>query len=31
MARFAESASKAAKELNTTTTEYAKAALIFYQ
>ena len=31
MSRFAESASKAAKELNTTTTEYAKAALIFYQ
>jgi hypothetical protein len=31
MSDFAETAAKAAKELNTTTTEYAKAALIFYQ
>ena len=31
MSDFADSAAKAAKELNTTTTEYAKAALIFYQ
>lgn len=31
MSNFADSAAKAAKELNTTTTEYAKAALIFYQ
>ena len=31
MASFAKEASKAAKELNTTTTEYSKAALIFYQ
>lgn len=31
MAAFADQASRAAKELNTTTTEYAKAALIFYQ
>ena len=31
MSKFAETASKSAKALNTTTTEYAKAALIFYQ
>ena len=31
MAQFANRASSAAKELSTTTTEYAKAALIFYQ
>ena len=31
MAKFAESANKAAKELNTTTTKYTDAALIFYQ
>ena len=31
MAQFADRASSAAKELSTTTTEYAKAALIFYQ
>ena len=31
MNNFAQAASKAAKELNTTTTEYAKASLIFYQ
>ena len=31
MSKFADVASKAAKELNTTTTEYSKAALIFYQ
>lgn len=31
MANFAIEASNAAKELNTTTTEYARAALIFYQ
>ena len=31
MSNFAEAAAKAAKELHTTTTEYAKAALIFYQ
>ena len=31
MANFAEEARKAAKELSTTTTEYSKAALIFYQ
>ena len=31
MARLADEASKAASALNTTTTEYAKAALIFYQ
>jgi hypothetical protein len=31
MAHFAEKASEAARALNTTTTEYAKAALIFYQ
>ena len=31
MADFAEDASKAAKELNTTAAEYSKAALIFYQ
>jgi hypothetical protein len=31
MARLAKDASKAANALNTTTTEYAKAALIFYQ
>ena len=31
MAKFAMEASSAAKELSTTTTEYAKAALIFYQ
>lgn len=31
MASFAEDAAKTAKALNTTTTEYAKAALIFYQ
>ena len=31
MSEFAATASKAAKELNSTTTEYAKAALIFYQ
>jgi hypothetical protein len=31
MQMFADSASKAARELSTTTTEYARAALIFYQ
>ena len=31
MARFAEQANKAAKELSTTTNQYAQAALIFYQ
>lgn len=31
MAKFAENANKAAKELNTTTTRYTDAALIFYQ
>ena len=31
MSRFAEEANKAAKNLSTTTNEYAKAALIFYQ
>ena len=31
MARFAEQASKSAKDLNTTVTEYSKASLIFYQ
>jgi TP901 family phage tail tape measure protein len=31
MARFAEKANKAAKSLSTTTNEYAKAALIYYQ
>lgn len=31
LTQFAQSASKAAKELKTTTTEYAQAALIFYQ
>lgn len=31
MAEFANQASKAAKELNTTSTEYAQASLIFYQ
>jgi hypothetical protein len=31
MASFADEARKAAKELKTTSTEYSKAALIFYQ
>lgn len=31
MSKFTQTASKAAKELSSTTTEYAKAALIFYQ
>jgi uncharacterized protein YqfA (UPF0365 family) len=31
MADFADNAAKAAKELNTTITEYSKASLIFYQ
>jgi hypothetical protein len=31
MSRFVDSAAKAAKELSTTTTEYSKASLIFYQ
>jgi hypothetical protein len=31
MAKFAKEANKAAKALNTTTTEYTKASLIYYQ
>jgi hypothetical protein len=31
MERFAESANKAAKALSTTTNEYAKASLIYFQ
>jgi hypothetical protein len=31
MARFAEQANKAAKSLSTTTTDYTKASLIYYQ
>jgi hypothetical protein len=31
MVEFTDAARTAAKELNTTTTEYAKAALIFFQ
>jgi len=31
MAKFAEEANKAAKELSTTTTQYTNASLIFYQ
>jgi hypothetical protein len=31
MARFAKTAQKTAKELSTTTKEYAKASLIYYQ
>jgi len=31
MARFAEVANKAAKNLSTTTNEYVKASLIYYQ
>jgi hypothetical protein len=31
MARFAETANRAARALSTTTTEYTKASLIYYQ
>jgi len=31
MERFAQTANKAAKDLNTTTNAYAKASLIYYQ
>jgi hypothetical protein len=31
MKKFADEANRAAKQLNTTTTEYTKASLIYYQ